>query len=50
MLGFLMEHLLDNYQGVGVFSLNDNDLKMGLKEVVIRIMSCLNWLLAKCDS
>lgn len=30
---FLMEHLLDCYQGEGVFSFNNNEVKMGLKDV-----------------
>lgn len=28
MSGYLMEHLLDCYQGEGVFSLNNNEVKI----------------------
>lgn len=38
MSGFLMEHLVDCYSGKGVLILNNNEVKMGLKDVVyIRI-------------
>lgn len=33
MPGYLFDHLLKNYQGKGIFILNDNEVKMGLRDV-----------------
>lgn len=35
MSGYLVEHLIENYHGKGFFSLNDNEVKMGLKDVAL---------------
>lgn len=35
MSGYLVEHLLENYQAKGVFVLNDNEVKMDLKYVAL---------------
>lgn len=35
MSGSLMEHLVDFYQGEGVFSLNKNEFKMRLKDLAL---------------
>lgn len=35
MSSYLLEHLLDNYQSEGKFILNKNDVKFGLKDVVL---------------
>lgn len=35
MSGYLLEYLLANYQGKGIFVLNDNKVKMGLKDVAL---------------
>lgn len=29
MSGYLVKHLIENYQGIGIFILNDNEVKDG---------------------
>lgn len=37
MLGYLLKHLLDNYQVKRMFVLNDNEVKMGLKDMKVNM-------------
>lgn len=45
MPGYLLEHLLENNQGKWIFFLNDNDIKIGLKDVAAGVVLHHNWLI-----
>lgn len=52
MSAYLLEHLFDNCQGEGMFDLNINEVKMGLKDVALitRLRAATNFKLTEAQS